>query len=205
MLITLGALTIESIIRSHGKTQEKWSSSKGHPTWVSCSPHDSPPMIVVQGFVFVVCSKPCCFSPLNHLFNDNLTFQRSCQEGICDSYTMNIQQLQRFGILNEDSASRGRHLDDHTAATHVYNQGPGSRYDEFLQLVQEHQTVAEAEEPDDEYGLTKAMELVEPATEKARLKSKQVVRTVGLPEACRTMKFVAGLLTSMLIDGWLSS
>ncbi|KAM1013480.1 hypothetical protein FF1_043411 [Malus domestica] len=106
MLITLGALTIESITGSHGKMPEKWSSSK-------------------------------------------------------------------------DSAIRGRHLDDHTATTHVYNQGPGSRYDEFLQLVQEHQTVVEAEEPDGEYGLTEVAELVEPVTEKARLKSKQVVMTVG--------------------------
>ncbi|KAM1382679.1 hypothetical protein ACFX2F_035117 [Malus domestica] len=58
------------------------------------------------------------------------------------------------------------------------------------------------------YGLTEAAGLVEPAkpaTEKGRLKSKQVVRMVVLPEACRTMKFVAGLLTTMLIDGWWSS
>ncbi|KAM2698191.1 hypothetical protein EV1_037230 [Malus domestica] len=58
------------------------------------------------------------------------------------------------------------------------------------------------------YGLTEVAGLVEPAkpaTEKGRLKSKQVVRTVVLPEACRTMKFVAGLLTTMLIDGWWSS
>ncbi|KAM1074454.1 hypothetical protein ACFX11_019627 [Malus domestica] len=52
------------------------------------------------------------------------------------------------------------------------------------------------------YGLIEVVGLVEPVTEKARLKSKQVVRTIGLPEACRTMKFVVGLLTSMLIDGW---
>ncbi|KAM1530243.1 hypothetical protein ACFX1Z_019366 [Malus domestica] len=52
------------------------------------------------------------------------------------------------------------------------------------------------------YGLIEAAGLVKPANEKARLKSKQVVRMVGLPEACRTMKFVVGLLTSMLIDSW---
>ncbi|KAM2273864.1 hypothetical protein ACFX1S_043742 [Malus domestica] len=73
MLITLGALIIESITRSHGKTQEKWSSSKGYPTWVSCSPHDSPPMIVVQRFVFGEITQQK--NLLNHLFNDNLTFQ----------------------------------------------------------------------------------------------------------------------------------
>lgn len=61
---------------------------------------------------------------------------------------MNIQQLQRPGIPNEDSVIRGRHLDDHAAATHVCNQGPGSRYDEFLQLIQEHRAMAEVEEPD---------------------------------------------------------
>ncbi|KAM2363317.1 hypothetical protein ACFX1X_002391 [Malus domestica] len=124
MLITLGALTIESITGSHGKTLEKWSSSKGHPTWVSCSPYDSPPMIAVQGFVVVVCSKPCHFSLLNPSFNDNLTFQRSCQEGICDSHAMNIQQLQRLGIPNEDSAIRDKHLDDHAVATHYRSIGP---------------------------------------------------------------------------------
>ncbi|KAM2893835.1 hypothetical protein FF1_009140 [Malus domestica] len=88
-----------------------------------------------EGMDSVMCSKPCRFSLLNPPFNDNLTFQRSCQEGICDSQAMNIQQLQRPGIPNEDSVIRGRHLDDHAAATHVYNQGPGSRYDRFLQPV----------------------------------------------------------------------
>ncbi|KAM1818682.1 hypothetical protein ACFX11_000454 [Malus domestica] len=123
MLITLGALSIESITGSHGKTPKKWSSSKGHPTWVSCSPHNSPPMIAVQGFVIVVCSKPCRSTFLNPPFNDHLTFQRSYQEGICDSHAMNIQQFQRPGIPNEDSAIRGRHLDDHAAATHSIIKG----------------------------------------------------------------------------------
>ncbi|KAM1161261.1 hypothetical protein ACFX2B_000380 [Malus domestica] len=76
-----------------------------------------------EGMDSVVCSKPCHSTFLNPHFNDNLTFQPSCQEGICDSHAMNIQQFQRPGIPNEDSATRGRHLDDHAAATHSIIKG----------------------------------------------------------------------------------
>ncbi|KAM1739367.1 hypothetical protein ACFX11_015096 [Malus domestica] len=39
-----------------------------------------------------------------------------------------------------------------------------------------------------------------PATERARLKSRQVARTVGLPEAYRTTKFVIAALILMMVS-----
>ena len=57
------------------------------------------------------------------------------------------RRLQRPGLPDEDRAVGGRRHDDHAAAAHVCDQGPGSGHDEFLQPVQEHRAVAEAEDP----------------------------------------------------------
>lgn len=41
----------------------------------------------------------------------------------------------------------GVSLDDHAAAPHVRDQGPGGGHDELLQPVQEHRALAQEEDP----------------------------------------------------------